>query len=406
MARKVLLVLIGIIMIVAPALMSACEPTDEAPDTIRIGAPIPITGAYASIGAEILNGYSIAVDDINEAGGVYVEEYDKNIPLELVYQDDESDPVKTVSKMEALYTTHNIHFYLGSGGSELHAAAVAIAEKYKVPYLGVAFTLWDIHQQGYQYLFSPIPKTPDMIETPFEMLASLPEEDRPTKMAIFSLKTDWGIEQTTFLYEMADEYGYDVVVDMEYTPGTKDFAPIILAAKAAEADSLWSNPIPPDGIAMMKQVKELDWSPKFYYVMRASGPVAWADALGDVGEYVTLSGISHPSLPFPGMAEFAAEHEARYGEPPGLQSANAYACVQILATAIEEAGTLDTETVRDTIAGIDTMTVVGQVQFRADGTPIMPDIVVQWQEGKQEIVWPEEYRTAPFAYPAPAWSER
>ena len=71
----------------------------------------------------------------------------------------------------------------------------AIAEKNKVPYCGVAFALWQIHQKGYKYLFSPFVKSPDQGKDVYEYLnAQIPEGQRPTKVAIFQEKTDWGKE--------------------------------------------------------------------------------------------------------------------------------------------------------------------------------------------------------------------
>ncbi|MCI0698490.1 ABC transporter substrate-binding protein, partial [candidate division KSB1 bacterium] len=66
---------------------------DDGPETIRIGATIPLTGRYAGGGDQVQRGYQLAVDAINAEGGVYVEEYDRQIPLELIVLDDESDPV-------------------------------------------------------------------------------------------------------------------------------------------------------------------------------------------------------------------------------------------------------------------------------------------------------------------------
>ena len=59
-----------------------------------------MTGRYASLGEQVKNGYELAVDDINKAGGVMVKEFDKKIPLELKELDDESDPTKTVQRHE------------------------------------------------------------------------------------------------------------------------------------------------------------------------------------------------------------------------------------------------------------------------------------------------------------------
>ncbi|HLU12325.1 MAG TPA: ABC transporter substrate-binding protein, partial [Oceanobacillus sp.] len=135
---------------------------DDGPEFIEIGSTIPLTGRYAGGGAQVERGYTLAVEAINAEGGVFVEEFNRQIPINLTILDDESDPVKTVSNLEDLYNNNDVVAYLGGFGSDLHAAAAAVAEVNAVPYIGVAFALWDVHQQGYEYLFSPFPKSPDL----------------------------------------------------------------------------------------------------------------------------------------------------------------------------------------------------------------------------------------------------
>ncbi len=388
--------------------------TSVAPKSIKIGAAMPISGRFASGGHTVRLGYEIAVDFINKAGGVYVKEFDKKLPLELVILDDESNPVKTVSKMETLNERNKVVAYLGGFGSALHAAAAGIAEKNKTPYLGVAFTLYSIHQQGYKYLFSPYPKTPNSIKTLFEMLDTLPPKERPSKMAIFQLTTDWGIEQAEAIQKMAPP-GYEIAMNMKYRPLTKDFSAMILKAKAAGADSLWSNPIPPDGIALLRQSKELNWNPKFLYVVRAATYTNWIKALGSAGNYAICDSPYHWSYPFKGNKAFVSEFKKRDKVLPDTTAGAGYACVQILANAIERSGTLKKEKIRDAIASTDMMTIMGPIRFEADGTPKMygPDGKIlaiggmsQWINGKQELVWPPNLATAPLAYPAKAFRNR
>lgn len=384
------------------------------PKSIKIGAAMPISGRFASGGHTVRLGYEIAVDFINQAGGVYVKEFGKKLPLELIILDDESDPMKTISKMGTLYETDKVNAYLGGFGSALHAAAAAIAEKNRVPYLGIAFTLYSIHQQGYKYLFSPYPKTPNSIRTLFEMLDTLPSKKRPTKIAIFRLATDWGIEQAEFIHKLAPPE-YKVVMDMKYRPLTKNFSAMILKAKAAGADSLWSNPIPPDGIAMVRQFKELDWNPKFSYIVRASTYANWIKALGSAGNYAICDSPYHWSYPFPGNREFVKEYKKRDRVLPDTTAGSGYACVQILSDAIERAGTLSRDKIRDAIASTDMTTIMGPIRFEQDGTPKMygPDGKInaiggmsQWIDGKQELVWPPRLATASLAYPAKPFKQR
>ena len=72
----------------------------EAPESIKIGAVVPLTGPFGGGGAQVERGYIYAVEAINEAGGVYVEEFDAQLPLELEVRDDASDPNQTTSIMD------------------------------------------------------------------------------------------------------------------------------------------------------------------------------------------------------------------------------------------------------------------------------------------------------------------
>ena len=144
--------------------------------TIKVGAVVPLTGRYAALGAQVRAGYEIGVEQINAASGVSVG--GKKMQIELIMLDDESDPTKTVARLETL-ATQGVVAYLGGAGSDLHAAAASIADKNKIPYLGIAFALNSIHKQGLRYLFSPFPKSPDLTKETFALLdGSIP--CRPT----------------------------------------------------------------------------------------------------------------------------------------------------------------------------------------------------------------------------------
>ena len=83
-----------------------------------------------------------------------------------------------------------------------------------------------------------------------------------------------------------------------------------------------------------------------------------------------------------------------------------YACLQILADALTRAKTLDRDKLRDAVAATKMTTVVGPVRFRSDGTGEVKVFFQQWLKGKQELVWPKEFATAPFGYPAPPFDQR
>lgn len=398
-------VLLLVLSLVAGQL--GCSPAKPAaPETIKIGAVVPLTGRYAAGGGQVKAGYEIAVEDINKAGGIYIKEFGKNVPVELKLLDDESDPSKTVSRLETLNSSDKVWVYLGGFGSDLHAAGAALADKNKVPYLGVAFALWDIHQKGYKYLFSPFHKSPDLARLTFDIVNGLPKEQRPTKFAIFQEKTDWGVEMTNEWKKSAAGFGYQIAVLEEYAPGAKDFSDMILKAKSAGVDAVLSLPSPPDGIAIVKQMKELGYNPKYNLVFRAPDAVTWGQNLGKDGDYVVIAPGWHNGLNYPGVKELNDKHQAKFNRPADMMVGPAYSAAQIAAEAIKKAGKLDKEAIRNAIAETNMTTVMGPISFRPDGTAVIQMLGVQWLNGKQELVYPKDLATKPFAYPAKSWNER
>jgi branched-chain amino acid transport system substrate-binding protein len=372
--------------------------------TIKVGAVVPLTGRYAALGAQVRTGYEIGVEQINAAGGVTVG--GKKMPIELIILDDESDPTKTVARLETL-ATQGVVAYLGGAGSDLHAAAASIGDKNRIPYLGIAFALNSIHKQGLRYLFSPFPKSPDLAKETFVLLdGSIPAAQRPTKVALFLERTDWGKEMGSAWESFAKQNGYQIVASAEYAPGAKDFSDLILKAKSAGADAVFALPSPPDGMTIVKQMKELDFNPKAVVFIRAADPPVWSQNLGKDGDYFLLSPGWHFAARYPKVAEINDAHQKRLNRPADPLVGPAYACVQILAEAITRAGSLDREKIRDAIAATNMTTVVGPVRFRPDGTGEVKVFFQQWLKGKQELVWPKDFATAQFAYPAPPFSQR
>ncbi|HSJ83492.1 MAG TPA: amino acid ABC transporter substrate-binding protein [Acidimicrobiia bacterium] len=384
---------------VAETTTTAEEPVD-APESITIGAVVPLTGAFAGGGAQIERGYRYAVEAINEAGGVSVEEFGVSLPLELEVRDDASDPNQTASNMEELGGA-GVVAYLGGFATPVVAAGTAVAERSEIPYLAVATSTQALHEQGFRYFFSPFPKSPDMAVSTYEMLNGLISEgERPLRVGIFQESTDWGEELGPLWAENAAENGYEVVLHETYAPGSSDFTDIILRAQAADVQALLSLPTPPDGFAIYQQMGELGWKPPFNLVVRAADVPTWND-LGEAGEGVVLSTPWHPGLGFPGTDEVNARHLDEEGRPADPVVGSAYALVEILADAIERAGTLDHEAVRDAIAGTDGLsTIIGPITFREDGTAPVPNPLMQRVGGAIELIWPADAATSELVYPA------
>lgn len=392
----------------APVEAATLAPTfPPAPDCINVGASIPLTGKFGALGTQVKAGYDYAVADINNAGGVYVAEYGKKIPLCLTAIDDESDPTKAVTNLENVFADKDVAAYLGGAASGMHAATTAIAEKNKVPYCGVSFAWWNIHQRGYKYLFSPFPKSPDQARDVFKALNELvPADQKAVNVAIFQEKTDWGNELGGLFKADAGPAGYTVVYTGEYAPGNKDFSSMVLEAKKAGAEILLGMPSTPDGIAIVKSLVENNWTPKFTLLVRGPDAATWGESLGTAGNDVAFFPGWHNSEKFAGITELNARSQTDFGRPADVLVGPAYACVQILASGIEKAGTLDREKIREAMAATNLDTTIGPVTFNADGTGNVLNPLVQWIDGKMQLVWPTDQKSADLVYPAPEFSQR
>jgi branched-chain amino acid transport system substrate-binding protein len=174
----------------------------------------------------------------------------------------------------------------------------------------------------------------------------------------------------------------------------------------ADVQLLLTLPNPPDGITLFTQMAELDWTPEHALVIRAPDPPTWSQGLGTNGDFVTFMPGWHHAMDFEGVDELNEQHIELIGRPSDPIVGPSYALIQILAAAIEEAGTLDRDAIRDAIAATDMETVIGPVTFNEDGTGNVVTAILQMQNGRQELVWPAEFATADFAFPALPFSER
>jgi branched-chain amino acid transport system substrate-binding protein len=381
--------------------------TADAPEAIKIGSVIALTGRMAAGGKDVKAGYDLAVKDINDAGGVMVKAFGKKVPLELIVVDDESDPVKTTTRLDKLNSVDKVAAYLGGFSSDLNVVGMAAAEKNKVPWIGVTIAVEAPFNAGYKWVFAPFSMSHDQVKAFFDLLDSIPADQRPRKIGHLQLNVDWGNECAKYLGEIAKARGYTIVAEEKYAPSTNDFSSAILALKSAGADAVFSVPTPPQSILLVKQMKELNFAPKVTCLIRGPDLTTYWEAMGKDANYIISDGNWDASMDYPGNKKLVEEYMA--GNPGaksiGLPVGPAYAAVQILANAIERAGSLDREKIRDAIAKTDMVTVRGPIKFRSNGTAIIDYGLRQWQNGKNVLIWPPS-ATRNKVILAPPWDKR
>jgi len=388
------LLLCGSILAGSPMLASAAEP---APQTVKIGAMISLTGPDAAIGGPAKLGYELAIEEINKGGGVMVKAYGKKIPLELVLMDMETHPEKSIARAEML----NSQKVAVAVGTTLVGAAAEIFEKNKLPVISVLMSIDAITQRGFKCFFAVGGASPDMVKTVFDAFGSLPKGTMPTKWAFFKEQSDFVTEFFGAAKETAAKLGVTVTYEGNYAMRAPDLSALITGAKNSGAEVLLSYPTPPDAITLLKQSAQLGYKPKAIVMLRACDDPSWG-RLGALGDYVIGSPQWHPVFKFPGVKELNDAVKAKTGQLTDPTTGPAYYSIKIAAAAIENAGSVDRAAIRDAIAATDMMTVGGHVKFGKDKTRVvLTRPMIQWRNGVMEVVWPEDQKTKPLVYPIP-----
>jgi len=120
------------------ALLIAFPLTAHSKDKIRIGNPIALSGINVA-GAMMsqIRAYDMWVEEVNAEGGIYVKEYGKKIPVEILRYDDKSDVGTSVKLTEKLLLEDKVDFILPPWGTASHFAIAPVVTKYKSPVIGI-----------------------------------------------------------------------------------------------------------------------------------------------------------------------------------------------------------------------------------------------------------------------------
>ena len=373
--------------------------------TITIGAVNSMTGPGAMMGSEQKWAYDTAVADINAAGGGTMN--GKKYKVELKYADDQSDPSQAAAAMEQLIKVDGLKLILSTETTPVNQAAATVAEKYKVFYMmTVAWADWiekDKDQWVADYFFTPAIAA----GVPFEMVKTMPKGEVPQKWGMFTEDNADGQGLAAGVEATAKANGYKWVYTAAATPGSKDYSASILKLKEAGVEALMAFCSPADAITFVKQMKEANYSPKFFFGWKGFWANELPAALGADANYLGHDGFWNMDLGYPGAKElgdkFAADHDGNTSVSIGLE----YAAVQMLAEAITNANSTEPAAVRDAVWGHTfTGTVMGDVEYNANGIAIMQGIGNEWIDQKRALIFPQvEGGSSSLEWFVP-WSER
>ncbi len=373
-------------------------------DKILIGNAISLSGPYAPGAAmtQIPN-YDMWVDEVNAQGGIFVKQYGKRLPVELIRYDDKSDIGTAVKLVEKLVLQDKVDLLLPPWGTAMHFAVAPVANKYGYPLIGPT-----ISSEKLREVADTIPYFFGILNMPREQGAALTDlllELGIKKVALIYIADAYGIEWTGKVAPALGVAGIDVDILKSYPLGAEDLSPLLKTIKAANVDALLGMSYPPDTFLVTEQAKVIDLNPKVFYLGVGVAFPVYRDKFGvNTVEGIMGAGAWNAKLPYPGAKEYFDRHLKRWNkEPDRWGSAFAYASVQILEQSIEKVGSLDRKKLREAIATETFPTVIGPVKFERGFNLQSPGEIGQWQNGEFEVVAAKEKRTAEPIFPKPDW---
>lgn len=372
---------------------------------ILIGTNLPLTGILAGAGIEQRWAYQTAVDDLNKAGGIFVKEYGKKLPVRLIVADDASDPGKAAAAVERLIKQKKVDLLLGGFAAPFGVIPGCItAEKYR-KYYHTSICLippWLEHHFKWSTLY--FFDLEQACSVPYEIWNSIPESERPKKPALIMEDTFDGRAFAGLFRNLAKKYGYQFVLDETWSVGAKDYSAQIIKAKSLGVDSILIFGADTDVITFVRQMKENNLNVKYFHGWKGTWAGEFWKALGKDAQYILCDGFWSMDFPFPGAREIGEryyDHFKKYSVSVGA----IYALCQILWQAIEKAGTLDSAKVRQAVLDNEFETVNGKVKYDKDGVAIFTSTASQWWNGKQMTVYPFKWSKYKIKL-APPWNKR
>jgi branched-chain amino acid transport system substrate-binding protein len=393
--------------------VAACKGRGTSDRTeIRIGATLPLTGAEARIGGFYREGYDLAFEQANRDGGLQVG--GKKLKVRLTLLDDTSTQATAVSLADRLVNSDKVDFLLGTYASHLVEAQSTVAEQNKIPYVNGGGGATDIYRRNYKWDFGLLAPVELLGGTLMRWIAEQQQAGKlpkPSRIALLWENTAHGKDFRRGVQEavQASSGGFQIAVDESFELNGKDFGALLGKVKASGAHLFLADAHLPDYITMQRQYVGAGLCHAVEsYGARGSEKGA-VDALGPENVLYILSAVWwSPQLARknPQAKAFVDAFKARFGREPEWYQALGYETARALFTAIQQAGKVDREAVREKLAAmsVDSLLPGGKLSFPADqGQQAHYPFVVQQNlpGGASPIVFPHDQATGEGVAPNP-----
>jgi len=368
---------------------------------LAIGASLSLTGQLAREGLLTKEGYQLCQDKVNAKGGVDIG--GKKARLDIQYQDDTSKP-DVAAQLVDQFNDQGVKLILSSYGSANTEAQAAVVERNGQVMADSAGADNKIFSKGYERTFAVLSPATEYASSIVKAIAEL-ATPKPRTIAFLSADDGFSKTVTQGGIKTAEGLGFTVLDSQFFPSGATDVSSALTRVKGKNPDVIIGSVHLVEGVAIIKQARELGVTPAGFGETVAPPTPDFAKSLGAQAENVLGSSqwthVTAGQDKYFGTAkDYARDIQAKFGHAPEYHNAEATAACLSFALAAEKAGSSDADKVRDALSGLDTESFFGRIKFDATGQNIFkPMSVIQIQNGKAVTVWPKESAEAKMIWP-------
>ncbi|MGA2465724.1 MAG: ABC transporter substrate-binding protein [Thermodesulfobacteriota bacterium] len=385
------------------------------PKTIQIGWIGPLTGPAAEYGIALRQGSVLALDEWNSNGGVYVKEYGKKIPIEIIFGDCQSKPEIGVSVAEKFVMANKVHMILGDAlHSHVTMALMELAPKYGIPIMSLEPSSPEISKKIAKDVkrywsfwkgdFSGLAYSKAMFQTYQYFVEQGALKPKTKTIASIGEDTDYGRVYAGNTHKFFEEIGWKVVA-LEAVPiGHTDFYPQLSKIKALDPDifATYFTSVA-SGIATAKQFHEVGLKSMPFACLYPLRPEFIAQA-GKAAEYLVWTPLLLDEK-VPAHKVLVDKIKKQWNASATADHIYGYDGLYNALHSIEQAGSLNPKKIIDALSKLDRKGTLGRWVFDQsnheikDGPDYIPIPVAQILDGKSSIIWPPNVATTKFRIP-------
>ena len=370
MFRRISFVFLGLLLTISLLLMGGCAKDS---DDVVIGEYTSMTGTTADFGKTTHNGTLLAIEQINQRGGLLGKK------VRLVLEDDRSDPAEAKTVVTKLVTRDKVVAVLGEVASTRTMTAAPVCQQAGVPMISPASTNPRVTDAGdciFRVCFTD--------DFQGAVNAKFAAEHLKVKSAAIlkDIKNDYSMGLAESFAATFKKLGGTVVAEESYSEGDTDFSSQITSIKAKNPEIIFVPGYYTEVSLIAIKARQLGIKVPFLGGDGWDSPSLIRNA-GKALEGSYFSNHFSPESDVPSVKMFVEAYEKRYGEVPNALAALGYDATWILAEAIKRAGTTDRRALRDAIAAtVDHPGATGTITIDENRNARKPAVMIQIVNGK------------------------